>query len=186
MDVEGRSYATGLRLCAWGARTSPAKRMQASCIRETFLLTLRGRSPRRPGSLRPIVALRLRRRRRGRRRTPVGALGVGFHMVDDEELQRLDLSRFDAIVIGPGAYSARAELRAAAPRLLDYMDGGGTLIVQYQPYGYQAPGMAPYPSATASPTTASQTRGPASASSRPSTPSSRCPTRSGTRTSTAG
>ena len=55
-------------------------------------------------------------------------------MVDDEALQRLDLSRFDAIVIGPGAYSARAELRAAAPRLLDYMDGGGTLIVQYQPY----------------------------------------------------
>ena len=36
-------------------------------------------------------------------------------MVDDEELQRLDLSRFDAIVIGPGAYSARAELRAAPP-----------------------------------------------------------------------
>jgi CRP-like cAMP-binding protein len=25
------------------------------------------------------------------------------------------------------------------------MDGGGTLIVQYQPYRYQAPGMAPYP-----------------------------------------
>ena len=84
-------------------------------------------------------------------------------MVDDEALQRLDLSRFDAIVIGPGAYSARAELRAAAPRLLDYMDGGGTLIVQYQPYAIR-PGMAPYPSATACPTTASQTRGPASAS----------------------
>ncbi len=106
----------------------------------------RGRSPRRPGSLRPIVALRLRRRRRGRRRPPCWSpLEPSSTWSTTRSFSGSTWLGFDAIVIGPGAYSARAALRAAAPRLLDYMDGGGTLIVQYQPYSYQEPGMAPYP-----------------------------------------
>ena len=146
IDVEGRSYATGLTPVRMGSANSAGEADAASCIRETFLLT--------PSEVDlHVVQARFARSLRyayvaGVEEDVVRQLepfGVGFHMVDDEALQRLDLSRFDAIVIGPGAYSARAELRASAPRLLDYMDGGGTLIVQYQPYGYQAPGMAPYP-----------------------------------------
>jgi LmbE family N-acetylglucosaminyl deacetylase len=146
MDVGGRPYATGLAPVRMGTANFAGEPDAASCIRETFLLT--------PSDVDlHIVRARFARSLRyayvagveedvARQLEPFGA---HFHMVDDEELQRVDLLRFDAIVIGPGAYSARAELRAAAPRLLDYVDGGGTLIVQYQPYGYQAPGMAPYP-----------------------------------------
>jgi LmbE family N-acetylglucosaminyl deacetylase len=146
MDVEGRSYAHGLMPVRMGMANLAGDADAASCIRETFLLT-----PSEVGL--HVIDARFARSLRyayvagveedfTRHLEPFGAR---FHMVDDDELQRLDLSRFDAIVIGPGAYSARAELRAAAPRVLDYMDGGGTLIVQYQPYSYRAPGLAPYP-----------------------------------------
>ena len=146
MEVAGRPYTTGLMPVRMGTANLAGEPDAASCIRETFLLT--------PAEVDlHVVQARFARSLRyayvaGVEEDVVRHLepfGAQFHVVDDEELQRLDLFRFDAIVIGPGAYSARAALRAAAPRLLDYMDGGGTLIVQYQPYGYQAPGMAPYP-----------------------------------------
>jgi LmbE family N-acetylglucosaminyl deacetylase len=145
MEVEGRSYAAGLTPVRMGMANLAGDVDAGSCIRETFLHT--------PSEV-DLHVVRARFARSLRYAYVAGVeeevarhlepFGARFHMVDDEELQRLDLSRFDAIVIGPGAYSARAELRAAAPRLMDYMDGGGTLIVQYQPYGYQAPGLAPY------------------------------------------
>ena len=146
MDVEGRPYTTGLMPVRMGTANLAGEPDAASCIRETFLLT--------PADV-DLHLVRARFARSLRYAYVAGVeedvvrqlepFGPRFHMVDDEELHRLDLIRFDAIVIGPGAYSARAELRAAAPRLLDYINGGGTLIVQYQPYRYQAPGMAPYP-----------------------------------------
>jgi hypothetical protein len=145
MEVEGRSYAAGLMPVRMGMANLAGEVDAGGCIRETFLHT---------PSVVDLHVVRARFARSLRYAYVAGVeeevarhlepFGARFHMVDDEELQRLDLSRFDAIVIGPGAYSVRAELRAAAPRLMDYMDGGGTLIVQYQPYGYQAPGLAPY------------------------------------------
>jgi len=146
MDVEGRPYTTGLLPVRMGTPNLRGEPDAASCLRETFLLT--------PAEVDlHVVQARFARSLRYAYVTGVEEdvvrhlepFGAQFHLVDDEELQRLDLFRFDAIVVGPGAYSARAELRAAAPRLLEYVDGGGTLIVQYQPYRYQAPGMAPYP-----------------------------------------
>ncbi len=72
-------------------------------------------------------------------------LGVSFYQISDLELGHLDLGQFDAIVIGPNAYLIRGELQNYAPRFLDYVKEGGTLIVQYQGYGYQHLGAAPYP-----------------------------------------
>lgn len=43
-----------------------------------------------------------------------------------------DLSRFDAIVIGPRAYNATPALFTAHDALMSYADAGGTVIVQYQ------------------------------------------------------
>ena len=43
-----------------------------------------------------------------------------------------DLSRFDAIVIGPRAYNATPALFTAHDALMSYADQGGTVIVQYQ------------------------------------------------------
>jgi len=70
---------------------------------------------------------------------------VNVSVISDEEMRFLDLSKFDAIVIGPNAYLLRDELRRNARRFLDYVATGGTLIVQYQAYGYERHEYAPYP-----------------------------------------
>src|SRR5262249_31908701 len=70
---------------------------------------------------------------------------VSFEMLTDEDICFLDLSQLDAVVIGPNAYLIRSELQNNAWRLLEYVERGGTLIVQYQGYGYQAAGLTPYP-----------------------------------------
>ena len=58
---------------------------------------------------------------------------VGYHVVtlSDIDLTSADLSRFDSIVIGIRAYNTRSALRAAQPRLLEYIKNGGTLVAQY-------------------------------------------------------
>lgn len=146
LKVEGRSYATGLMPVRMGSGHLTGEPEAASCIRETFLL-----SPAQV-DLHVIQARFARSLRYAYIAGPdedvvryLSAFGAEFHLVADEELERLELSRFDAIVVGPAAYSTRAELRSAAPRLLDYVHDGGTLIVQYQPYSYGVPGLAPYP-----------------------------------------
>ena len=70
---------------------------------------------------------------------------LSIWVISDEEMTYLDLSDFDAIVIGPNAYLLRQELRRNAKRFLDYVANGGTLIVQYQAYGYELQDFAPYP-----------------------------------------
>jgi LmbE family N-acetylglucosaminyl deacetylase len=71
--------------------------------------------------------------------------GVDLAELSDDDLAYGDLGTFDAIVIGPNAYNVRGEVRRHARRLLDYVAEGGTMVVQYQGYGYDAPGLAPHP-----------------------------------------
>jgi len=71
--------------------------------------------------------------------------GIGFHLISDAEMGYLDLTKFDAVLIGPNAYLIREALRKYASRLLKYVEQGGTLIVQYQGYRYQSSGFTPYP-----------------------------------------
>lgn len=71
--------------------------------------------------------------------------GLSIHVIRDEEMGYLDLSSFDGIVIGANAYLTRVELRQNAARFLEYIRGGGTLIVQYQAYGYEHHDFTPYP-----------------------------------------
>ena len=71
--------------------------------------------------------------------------GLGIHVLNDEEIGSMNLSDFDAIVIGPNAYLIRDELRQNAGRFLDYVAKGGVLIVQYQAYGFELHGFTPYP-----------------------------------------
>jgi len=75
----------------------------------------------------------------------LGNFGLNIHAINDDEMGYLELSTFDAIVIGPNAYLIREELRKNAGRFLDYVSKGGTLIVQYQAYGYELQDFAPYP-----------------------------------------
>lgn len=71
--------------------------------------------------------------------------GLSIQVINDDEMGYLDLSAFDGIFIGPNAYLIRQELRQNAGRFLDYVSRGGTLIVQYQAYGYELHDFTPYP-----------------------------------------
>jgi len=80
--------------------------------------------------------------RRGRRvgyvmgsgdEVPEALRQVGYEvtLLSDEDLEAADLLRFDAVVTGVRAYNTRAALRRQQPRLLEYVERGGTLVVQY-------------------------------------------------------
>ena len=58
-------------------------------------------------------------------------MGFVVTLLDDEDVEHTDLSRFDAIVAGVRAYNTRPRLRALERRLLDYVSAGGRLVVQY-------------------------------------------------------
>ena len=71
-------------------------------------------------------------------------LGVEVTLPGEDDLRRGDLSRFDAIVAGVRAYNVRADLRAYQQRLLDYVNNGGTYVVQYMSAG-SLKNVGPYP-----------------------------------------
>jgi LmbE family N-acetylglucosaminyl deacetylase len=69
----------------------------------------------------------------------IEALGVPPHLLSGEELATGDLSAWNVIVVGIRAYSARQELTAATERLRQYVENGGTVVVQYQSANFPAP-----------------------------------------------
>lgn len=58
-------------------------------------------------------------------------VGVALHMITPAELASGDLSRFHTIVVGIRAYDVRTDIRQFNRRLLEYVNNGGTLVVQY-------------------------------------------------------
>jgi LmbE family N-acetylglucosaminyl deacetylase len=77
-------------------------------------------------------------------------LGVTVDMLDEDDLAWGDLSRYSAIVTGVRAYERRADLRANNSRLLDYVQNGGTLIVQYNKFEFNQAQYGPYPAKVSS------------------------------------
>ncbi len=67
-------------------------------------------------------------------RVPEALLGIGLpvNLLDGVALERADLSQYDVIVVGSRAYETEPALLENNARLLDYVRGGGRLIVQYQ------------------------------------------------------
>jgi LmbE family N-acetylglucosaminyl deacetylase len=72
-------------------------------------------------------------------------MGIRVTPIDDETLATGDLSRFDTIMVGVRASEGRPAFVANNGRLLEYMERGGTLIVQYQQTDYEARNLPPYP-----------------------------------------
>ena len=68
-----------------------------------------------------------------RRRSP--PIGLPLDVISGADLAR-DLSRYDVIVVGPRAFETDPDPAGHNDRLLAYARGGGTVIVQYQQYGY--------------------------------------------------
>ena len=69
----------------------------------------------------------------------ISELGITPHLLTDAELASADLSQWDTIAIGIRAYSSRPALAMAQPRLNDYVQRGGTLVVEYQSATFPSP-----------------------------------------------
>jgi len=72
-------------------------------------------------------------------------MGVDVTMLDGDMLATGDLSRFDTIVVGIRASETNPDFVANNGRVLDYVQRGGTLIVQYQQAEYANRMLPPYP-----------------------------------------
>jgi hypothetical protein len=72
-------------------------------------------------------------------------LGVDVTLLDEETLMTGDLASFDTIVVGVRASESRPEFASEHARLMQYVNAGGTLIVQYQQTDYVRSNMPPYP-----------------------------------------
>ena len=72
-------------------------------------------------------------------------LGVDVQLLAGEDLAAADLRRFDAIMTGTRAYAVREDLKTYNRRLLDYVKGGGNLIVLYNTQELVPNQYAPFP-----------------------------------------
>ena len=79
--------------------------------------------------------------------TVLRELGLSVEMISPEQVASGNLQRFDTIILGIRAYDTRADVRQNNRRLLEYVDRGGTLLVQYNtnPEQFNAGHYTPYP-----------------------------------------
>ena len=67
-------------------------------------------------------------------------LGVDFKLLSEDDLASADLDQLDVILTGVRAYLNREDLRAQNQRLLDWVRGGGNLVVQYNKFEFNEGG----------------------------------------------
>jgi hypothetical protein len=75
-------------------------------------------------------------------------MGCNVTLLADADLEPANLKRFDAVVMGVRAYNTKDGLAFHQQALLDYVQQGGTLIVQYNTnfeFVVDAASLAPYP-----------------------------------------
>ena len=73
-------------------------------------------------------------------------LDIAVETIEPTMVGSTDLSRFTSIVVGPRAYETHDALVRQNPRLLEYANRGGTLVVQYGAQNMNAlAGVLPYP-----------------------------------------
>jgi len=72
-------------------------------------------------------------------------LGLRVSTLNPTDIAKTDLTRYNAIVVGPRAYESNDALVANNAALLDYVKRGGTMVVQYGQQEMQSPGIMPFP-----------------------------------------
>ena len=72
-------------------------------------------------------------------------LGAKVTFLDYDDLAWGNLSKYDVIVTGVRAYERRDDLKAYNRRLLDYVEHGGVMIVQYNKMEFNQQQYGPYP-----------------------------------------
>lgn len=146
ISVDGRDYDVVLNPVRMATPGLPGSPSESNCIQETYILKpatinvkvldVKFEAGLRYGYVEGIAE---------KIRASLTSFGIDFHGITDAEMGFIDLQQFDAIVIGPNAYVVRESLRKCAQRFLDYVERGGTLIVQYQGYAFEGKGFTPYP-----------------------------------------
>jgi LmbE family N-acetylglucosaminyl deacetylase len=71
-------------------------------------------------------------------------IGVDVKTIDSHELASGDLNVYDTIVAGVRVYEVRPDVIANNARLMDYVNRGGTYIVQYSRGNFETGGFTPY------------------------------------------
>jgi hypothetical protein len=72
-------------------------------------------------------------------------MGLDVKMLDEKEIGSGDLSKYDVIVVGVRASEVRDDFVAHNRKILNYVENGGTLIVQYQRPVYALQNLTPFP-----------------------------------------
>ena len=72
-------------------------------------------------------------------------LGLNVATLSSDELANGDLAKYQTIILGIRAYGSNEAVRAYNNRLLEYVQNGGTLIVQYNQYEILDGPFGPYP-----------------------------------------
>ncbi|NBO64296.1 MAG: PIG-L family deacetylase, partial [Acidobacteria bacterium] len=72
-------------------------------------------------------------------------LGVRVVMLAASDLASGDLNQYDAVIVGIRATAVRDDLKSYHRRLLEYVEGGGNLIYQYQTQEFDAMPYGPWP-----------------------------------------
>ncbi|WP_432666799.1 PIG-L family deacetylase [Wukongibacter baidiensis] len=75
----------------------------------------------------------------------LGQMGVDVTLLTADDLATADLSIYDTIILGVRAYKARPDLVTANDRLLDYVENGGNMVVQFHKTYEWKSEFAPYP-----------------------------------------
>ncbi len=160
----GQAYDVGLRTVdhphirarSWAVRAAAVVRVTDLALPKTpHIAYLRGAADRVPEALQSV--------------------GLPLELITGADLAERPLGRYGVIVVGPRAWETDADLPANNDRLLGYARAGGTVIVQYQQYGYFLGGFAPYaltvgstpPGAPNSATTVARPGGPSAPAAAP-------------------
>lgn len=73
-------------------------------------------------------------------------MGCTVTLLEDKDMEAKNLKKFDAVVLGIRAYNTKAALAQHQPKLLEYVEQGGTLVVQYNNnFDLFVDKMTPYP-----------------------------------------
>jgi hypothetical protein len=75
----------------------------------------------------------------------LGQIDIAVQLLGEQDLATGDFSRFNAIMTGTRAYAVREDLKTYNRRLLEYVKGGGNLIVLYNTQELVPNLYAPYP-----------------------------------------
>ncbi|WP_162052062.1 PIG-L family deacetylase [Pontibacter pamirensis] len=79
---------------------------------------------------------------------PISLQQIGYDvtLLKEEDMRLSNLQQFDAIIMGVRAYNTVDRLKFYQPTLLQYVENGGNLIVQYNTnHSLVVPDIAPYP-----------------------------------------